>query len=250
MQTTQEGNATQAVKVFPGLTEAEMRDFGLTMPPTQDELPYSDGVPMESNLHVLQMYLLIETLKLHWEGRQDTFVGGNMFVYFSPRQEFTHDFRGPDFFAVQGVTKRDRKSWVVWEEGKGPDVVIELLSDSTADKDKNEKFLIYQDRLRVPEYFWFHPLTGELAGFVLQDGAYKPIEPDEQGRLVSHQLQLALAKWHGTFGDEQSSWLRWVTLENKLLPTGRERAEQAQQKADELEAILAQYRARFGKLPE
>ena len=63
-----------------------------------------------------------------------------MFVYFRPRQEFTHDFRGPDFFAVQGVAKRERKSWVVWEEGKGPDVVIELLSDSTAEKDKNEKF--------------------------------------------------------------------------------------------------------------
>lgn len=34
----------------------------ITFPPTQDELPYSDGAPMESNLHVLQMILLIETL--------------------------------------------------------------------------------------------------------------------------------------------------------------------------------------------
>ena len=102
----------------------------------------------------------------------------------------------------------------------------------------------------MPEYFWFHPLTGELAGFTLQDGAYKPIEPDEQGRLISRQLHLALVKWEGVFCDEKSPWLRWVALENDLLHTGKERAEAAQQKADGLEATLAQYLAKFGELPK
>ncbi len=265
-------------RVIPGLTPAEMRDFGITPPPTQDELPYSDGMPMESNLHVLQMILLIETLKLYWEGRQDVFVGGNMFVYFSPDQTMTHDFRGPDFFAVQGVKKRERKSWLVWEEGKGPDVVIELLSDTTAERDKNEKKLVYQDRLRVPEYFYFHPLTGEWAGFALHHGVYEPIPPDDQGRLISHQLQLALTRWNGVFGEELSRWLRWESLDGVLLPTPQEkaareeriaeqersraeqasalaeqerlRAEQERRRANELEEMLARYRERFGELPE
>lgn len=262
---------SQSLSARTGWTEAEMLEFGVTRPPTQDELPYSDGMPMESNLHVLQMYLLIETLKLHWANRTDVFVGGNMFVYFSADQERFRDFRGPDFFAVQGVQHRERKSWVVWEEGKGPDVVVELLSDSTAQRDKEEKKLIYQDRLRVPEYFWFHPYTGEWAGFALLDGVYQPILPDAQGRLISQQLQLALAQWEGIFSAESGRWLRWAELTGKLLPTAEEKAAEAQEKAaeaqenvvkeqekvveaqeklSELEILLAQYRARFGELPE
>jgi Uma2 family endonuclease len=81
------------------------------------------------------------------------------------------DFKGPDFFAVLGVPKKERKSWVVWEEEKAPDVVIELLSESTANLDKIEKKQIYQDKLRVSEYFWYDPFNREdLAVFVLVDG--------------------------------------------------------------------------------
>lgn len=253
----EKATAITAERVFPGLTPTEMKDFGLTYPPTQDELPYSDGEPMESNLHVLQMFLLIETLKRHWAGRDDVFVGGNMFVYFSPHQVRTHDFRGPDFFAVQGVRKRERKSWVVWEEEKQPDVVIELLSDSTEARDKDEKKLIYQDRLRVPEYFLFHPVTCELLGYAMRNGIYEPVQPDAHGRLISEQLQLALIQWDGVYGEEEARWLRFATRDGKLLPTGDEYAQQIQDQADsernrarELEAMLAKYREQFGELPK
>ena len=66
-----------------------------------------------------------------------------MFVYYSLAQVRNRDFKGPDFFAVLGVPKGERKSWVVWEEGKAPDVVIELLSESTAQQDKTNKKQIY-----------------------------------------------------------------------------------------------------------
>jgi hypothetical protein len=52
--------------------------------------------------------------------RQDVYVGGNMFVYFSLDQVRHEDFREPDFFVVLGVPRRERKSRVVWQEGKGP----------------------------------------------------------------------------------------------------------------------------------
>ncbi len=48
------------------------------VPPGQDELPYSDGEPMESYRHVLQMQLLMETLSDAWDAREDFFVGGNL----------------------------------------------------------------------------------------------------------------------------------------------------------------------------
>ncbi len=258
---------------------------GIALPPTEDELPSSDGMPMETERHVLQMYLLIETLRAHWAERTDVFVGGNMFVYFSPDQVRRHDFRGPDVFVVQGVEKRERKSWVVWQEGKGPDVVIELLSESTAERDKQEKKEIYQERLRVPEYFWYDPFSGEWAGFGLHQGCYDPIVEDEQERLISRELGLALVRWEGVYNGVSARWLRWATLEGSLLPTPEELAQQAQQQVQqarqqaqeaqqqaqwaqqeaqqaqqeaqqarqrtaELEELLARYRARFGELPE
>ena len=118
------------------MTPTELEALGVIWPPTEDELPCDDGMPMETQRHVLQLQLLMDPLKLFWTDRQDVYVGGNMFVYFSLEQVRHRDFRGPDFFAVLGVPKRDRKSWVVWQEGKGPDLVIELLSESTAAQDK------------------------------------------------------------------------------------------------------------------
>ena len=77
---------------------------------TEDDLPYSEELPMESHRHVLQMILLIETLSDYWAGRKDVFVGGDMFVYFSPEQVKNHDFRGPDVIAAQGVENASAKA--------------------------------------------------------------------------------------------------------------------------------------------
>lgn len=212
--------------------------LSVVLPPTQEELPYDDGIPMESERHVLQMQLLIETLRLQWADRQDFYIGGNMFVYFSLKQ-VRKDFRGPDVFVVLGVPKRERKSWVVWEEGKGLDVVIELLSESTAQQDKTEKKQIYQNQLRVPEYFWFDPFNPEdLAGFALCKGIYEPLAPDTQGRFFSQQLGLTLIRWQGTYRDVTATWLRWATLDGDLLPTSQEQATQAEQRAERLAAQL------------
>lgn len=202
--------------------------------PTQDDLPYDDGEPMESERHLYQMMLLIETLKLHWKGRDDFFVGGNMFVYFSAEHLKNKDFRGPDFFVVMGVDGRlERKSWVVWEEGKGPDLVIEFLSDTTAEFDREGKKQIYHDQLRVPEYFYYDPFSGELAGFGRNGSEYNPREPDERGRQISNVAGLALARWEGEYMDLTAGWLRWETLDGKLLPTKDEVAQQAQQLAEQ-----------------
>jgi len=240
-----------------GMTQAELEALGIVWPPTQDDLPYDDGMPMESQRHVMQLQLLMDPLRLLWEGRQDVYIGGNMFVYYSLAQVRNRDFRGPDFFVALDVPKRERKSWVIWEEGKGPDVVIELLSESTAAQDKGEKKDIYQDRIRVPEYFWFDPFSGEWAGFILQHGRYAVIEEDSQGHLLSPTLGLALVRWEGIYEEVEARWLRWATLSGTLLLTPQEVAVETQRQATEaqrqqaaLEALLARYRARFGDLPD
>lgn len=199
----------------------------ISLPPTQANLPSEDDVPMETQRHKLQMELLIDAITVWLEGREDGYVGGDMFVYFSLAQVRNQDFRGPDFFLVLGVPKGERLSWVTWEEGKTPDVVIELLSDSTAGVDKGEKKQIYQNQLRVPEYFWFDPFDPEdWAGFQLQQGIYQPILPNPQGQLTSRILSLSLVRWRGVYKSVETTWLRWADLDGQVLPTGEERERQ------------------------
>jgi Uma2 family endonuclease len=210
--------------------EAEWRDV-----PTQNDLLCDDGIPMETHRHRLQMELLTTPLH-HWlvANQQQGFVGGNMFVYFSPLQVRNQDYRGPDVFVVLDVSNGDRKSWVVWEEGKAPDVVIELLSDSTAQQDKTAKKQIYQQQLRVPEYFWYDPFNPEdFAGFSLERGLYQTIPFDQQQCLASQQLGLNLVRWQGQYMSVEATWLRWVTLGGELLPTDQERVVEERQRAEE-----------------
>lgn len=203
--------------------------------PSSDELIFDDGIPMDTPRHRQQMELLIETLNLHWADRQDFYVGGNMFVYFSPNQVKNEDFRGPDFYVVLGTDRRrERKGWVVWEEGgKTPDVIVELLSESTADFDKLEKKEIYRTRLGAPEYYWFDPFdAADFAGFVARRQRYSALQPDKRGRLISPAMGLALARWEGAYQEVDATWLRWETLDGKLLPTNAERAREANLRAD------------------
>ncbi|HLP92186.1 MAG TPA: Uma2 family endonuclease [Nostocaceae cyanobacterium] len=213
----------------------------IELPPTQAELPCDDGIPMETQRHKYQMDLLIETLQPWLNQRSDGYVGGNMFVYYSLAQVKNKDFKGPDVFVVVDVPKKERLCWVVWEEGKPPDVVIELMSESTSKYDKNEKKQIYQNKMRVSEYFWFDPFKpDDFAGFYLKSGAYEPIQPNNQNLIVSDVLGLGLVRWEGQYRDVNTTWLRWATLEGELLPTEREITEQEKQRAEQAESKLKQ----------
>jgi Uma2 family endonuclease len=203
---------------------------------------YSDEPPLETDFHREQIDLLIRLLKYWWKDRPDFYISGNLTVYYNAQQLKKRDFRGPDIFIVLGAEKRDRRSWAIWEEGgKYPNVVIELLSSSTASVDKGDKKDLYQDVWRVPDYFWFHPETMEFAGFHLVNGRYEPIAPTEDGKLWSEQLGLYLG-----IHEQQ---LRWFTEQGQLIPLPEEQErqakeqerqakEQAQQRAEQLEAFL------------
>ncbi|MDG4555388.1 MAG: Uma2 family endonuclease [Candidatus Competibacter sp.] len=207
------------------------------MPPTQDELPYDDGVPMETQRHQFQMDLLIDVMDLWLEARGEGFAGGNMFLYYSLEQVRHNTFVGPDFFVALDVPRGERKSWVVWEQGKGPDVVVELLSASTASHDKTAKKTLYARQVRVPEYYWYDPFNPEdFAGFTLHGPDYQRLVPDFQGHIRSPILNLDLGRWLGTFRGVNAVWLRWFTPSGEMLPTeaeaAQQRAEAAQQRAE------------------
>ena len=182
---------------------------------------------LETYLHLQQMILLITCLEWWWRERQDFFVAGNLSIYYSPHQRKSQDFRGPDFFVVLGTERKPRKSWVVWEEnGQYPNVIVEILSPTTAGTDRGLKKQIYQDIFRTPDYFWFDPETLEFTGFQLMAGKYEELQPNQHGQLWSQQLQLYLGIYQ--------SQLRFFTPEGQLVPTPGETAEHLAQKLREL----------------
>ncbi|HIK13228.1 MAG TPA: Uma2 family endonuclease [Oscillatoriaceae cyanobacterium M33_DOE_052] len=186
---------------------------------------WSDEPPLETYRHLEELIILLTSLNRFWSDRQNFFAAANLTVYYSSQQRKNQDLRGPDFFVVLNTERRERKSWVVWEEdGKYPNVVVEILSDSTASVDKGDKKLLYQDVWRTPDYFWFHPYTMEFQGFTLTQGKYVEISPNEQSWLWSNELQLYL----GIFNER----LRFFTPSGELVQTPEEEADAERQKVE------------------
>jgi Uma2 family endonuclease len=206
------------------------------------DLPWEDGIPLDSNWQRAQIDLLIRLISYFWRERSDFYAGGNMFVYFSPARRKSEDVKGPDFFVVKGVPKeRVRKSWIVWEEGgKYPDLIIELLPASTAEADKTTKKSLYEQTFRTPEYFWYDPTSHTATGWQLVRGVYTPITPDERGWLWSQELELWLGNWSGySDNGEWNTWLRFYDRDGQLVPT-RGEAETAARLAAEAQAQAAE----------
>jgi Uma2 family endonuclease len=187
-------------------------------------LPSDDGVPLETNWHRLCMNLLIESVMVHMGARTDYFVGGNMCIYYSFELARNRDFRGPDFFFVDRTSLTPiRESWVVWNENdRYPDVIIELLSPSTAEVDRYDKFQIYEQRFCTADYFLYDPSTESLEGWHLVNGRYEPRSPNEHGRLWCSVLGLWVGIWRGQHLVYDTAWLRFFDNDGNVVPTSSE----------------------------
>lgn len=231
------------------------------------DLPAEDGVPLESNWHRLQINLLADIVTYHWRDQTDFFAGGNMFIYYSLQQARNRDYRGPDFFIVKDIDgSYPRQKWVVWEEnGRYPDVIIALMSPSTAQEDLGRKKELYERTFHTSEYFCYDPDERKLYGWRLDERGYAPLTPDENGRLWSAQLAAWLGVWEGMYLQVEAIWLRLFDEVGRLSPTEaeaereraeaeyqraeaeRERAEAEHQRAEEAEAEVARLRQELAR---
>jgi Uma2 family endonuclease len=160
------------------------------------DYPTSDGRPMaETDWHRDLMTALIAMLKIRYAKVRRAYVSGNLLLYYVPGNKRRHV--APDVFVVRGISKRKRLYYLLWEEGKSPEMIIELTSKSTRKEDVDTKFMLYRDVLKVQEYFLFDPfaeyLKPPLRGYRLTDGEYLPIEP-VAGRLPSEVTRLHLER--------------------------------------------------------
>jgi Uma2 family endonuclease len=161
------------------------------------DYPTSDGKPMaETQWHLQVIMDLLATLKDHFAADPQVYIWGCLLFYYERGN--TRARVAPDVFVVRGVPKLPmRDYYLLWQEGKAPDVVIEVTSKKTRSEDQKKKWPLYRDVLKVPEYFIFDPreeyLKPSTQGYRLKRGRYVPIEP-VLGRLPSAGLDLHLER--------------------------------------------------------
>jgi len=216
----------------------------------QDEIVYptSDGRPMgETDLHRNVMFAAIETLKLYYAG-QRVYVSGNILLFYRRGNRRRHV--SPDVLVVKGLEHRERDYYLLWQEGRPPNAVIEVTSVSTRDEDLEDKFEIYRDEVQVAEYFLFDPrgeyLHPALQGYRLQSGQYVPIEP-VSGRLPSLELGLGLENDQDRlrfYDPVRGGWLHTPQEAHEQALVAKQRAEaEAERLRQELAALRQERRA-------
>ena len=179
-------------------------------------------------------------------------MSGNLLIFYQANDKRKHV--SPDVFVVKGIRDGLRPNYLVWEEGKAPDVVIELTSKTTRKEDLTTKMTLYRDTLKVKEYFLFDPLEDYLdpsmQGYRLVSGEYREIRLKD-GRIPSRVLGLHLER----SGYELRLWNPetelWVPTEaeaeRQRAEEERQRAATAEERAETAEAEVERLRALHAK---
>ncbi len=259
------GSATHIKQGDPPLSPKEVLPTMYDLP---SENPEEPGLPDE--FHALQPQLLSRTLRLTRYSRENCFTASDLNLYYDVRHSRWH--KRPDWFLVVDVPRlyeqRDlRRSYVTWQEGKLPYVIVEFLSpgteaedlgrfdDQTAQVSESElivsadttvsdegeeeakekppgKFEVYETYLRVPHYLVYSRYTQRLRYFKLEGGQYQEQALHSEAPLIwLTDLEIGLGIWQGEFEDVLAAWLRWCDREGNWLLTDTEQERQAKEQA-------------------
>ncbi|AGY60499.1 Uma2 family endonuclease [Gloeobacter kilaueensis] len=211
-----------------------------TMYDLPSENPKEPGLP--DQFHDWQPQLLTQTFMPPTVPIEQVLTAADLNIYYDPNNP--KYYKRPDWFAVVSVPRfveGGRLSYVRWQEGRSPLVVVELLSPNTIEEDQGltlrgqqppSKWEVYEQLLQVPYYVLFNRVDDMLQIFRLEAGLYRE---QSESRLWIEELQIGLGMWRGRFADWERQWLRWYDSEGRWIPSDPERAELAEQRAREAE---------------
>jgi Uma2 family endonuclease len=227
-----------------------------TMYDLPSENPEDSGLPDE--FHALQPQLLSATLRLTDVKSDRFFTGTDLNIYYDPQN--LGWYKRPDWFVAVGVPRlygeRDmRMSFVVWDEGVSPAVIVELLSEGTDKEDLGltesqpgkapTKWHVYEQILKVPNYLVYDRYNEILRAYRLTQGEYQAIDINDE-RIWMPELNAGLSLWQGEYQGITRKWLRWVDKRGDWIPTPEENWVKAETKA----ARLAQRLRELGIDPD
>jgi Uma2 family endonuclease len=167
----------------------------------------------------------------------------------------------------EDVWEKRHRSYFIWEYGKVPDVVVEVVSNRVGDE-LSRKRSRYA-RMRIPHYVVWDPDAQleerRLHVFRLEGDVYRVVPVTDGTPCELAGAHLAVGLWTGRFEDREDTWLRWFDVNDSLLPTSGELARAAEARAaneaaraqaaenelatlrarqEELEALVAQLKGR------
>ena len=201
MTTARVETAKQAHVRFPDIPER-----------TPDDMTSAKAIHLNGKSHYLDRY---------FADRPNTLVDAEHYISRIPNRDMTGVVY-PDLlvsFNANLQALEQSNAYVISEQGKPPDFILEIASRRTRRTDKTIKRDIYAG-LEVPEYWRFDEKPTRtnpgLAGDRLVEGRYEPVSievlPDGRLRGYSAVLNLIL-EWH----DGQLNWIDPATGEH--IPT-------------------------------
>ena len=207
--------------------------------PDIDALITEDDTPVDNLPSEKQQRLLTEPLYSSWDGpgeKRPFLAAANVGVFSQTRTPAIV----PDMFLSLDVTVaqqwfKEHRPYIVWEFGKTPDLVLEIVSNTEGgeDTEKRRKYAW----MRVPFYVIYDPQRQVMAE-VLTIYRLQGVQYERQDTTQLDCLKLGLTLWEGEFEGKVDTWLRWTDEQDVLIPTGKERADQERQRAERYAALL------------
>jgi Uma2 family endonuclease len=199
-----------------------------------------DDEPVDNLFSAKQQRLLVEPLYSSWTPPLDEeaeapttaprpfLADANVGIFYSVYEQPIV----PDMFLSLDVQispewqAEEHRSYFTWEFGKPPDVVVEIVSNREG-HELDRKLRQYA-KLEALYYVVFDPwekLKGEVL-CVYERGFGRRFRPRKDLQLP--EVGLSVMLWQGTFENWAERWLRWCDPAGNLIPTGAERAQQAE----------------------
>ena len=191
--------------------------------PNVEHLVTEDDTPVDNIFSEKQQRLLTEPLYSSpgWATETRKFIAlSHVGLFYAIRQPpYVPDMLlSLDVALPANLWPKSHRSYFVWEYGKPPDVVVEVVSNDEG-RERSEKLEGYS-RIGVRYYVIYDPerrLTNEpLCGFQLEAMGYRPM-PDP---LWLPGVELGLRLWAGRYEDHENTWLRWTDAAGTPIPTG------------------------------
>ncbi len=218
--------------------------------PNVEHLVTEDDTPVDNWFSEKQQRLLTRSLYASWQGPGDDrpfLVAANVGVFYTAQESplvpdvfLSLDARPPaDWWAKPG------RSYFIWEYGKPPDVVIEVVSN-TRGGETDTKVVRYA-QFGIPYYVIFDPEQQAQEGMLRAYGLAEHVYVERSADILPN-IGLGLQLWQGVFEGQEDIWLRWYDASGALILTGAERAEQEKDRAKQAESRAKQAESRAEQL--
>ncbi|MBY0232039.1 MAG: Uma2 family endonuclease [Gemmataceae bacterium] len=217
---------------------------------THKDLPETDGSVPNNFAENPQSALLNETMapvlrRLYPDGQYA--VGNDSFIYWRTTPNVFDGCKAPDWFLVVGVPPmldgEVRRSYVLWDEGVRPLIVIEYVSgDGAEERDRTflrGKFWVYENGIGATYYAIHDGFRGTLELWRRNGAGYHRVEANGQGRFPVAELGVELGLWRGTLMGTETWYVRpWDSATGLMLPSWEECAEAERRRAEEAEGLV------------